>query len=303
MSFMSNSEKSFSGKKRYAVTLFDSTMSADEKLKALNRAEKRFSSWFIADREFAPLLEDLRNAPPPATAEAGLIYTSAGKYVWKLECPASRGKTVIAYKTNPGKTPWRYILKSSLTVREVRNYLRFEKLGIPVAPVIAVGDDRKNFILKETFIITGFVTDTADGLQFMEGGKFHSDTENKLIFCKLNLELLARLHHASIFHKAFHPRNLLWRNTGREMEIFWIDVARCRIVSRRQMFYAVIQDLHTFFSDMRLTRTQTAELLEYYCTLAPKQYLPGTAQELLDKLIHFRRRLFSKKKYKLFAEN
>ena len=300
---MNNSKAPSPQQKNYAVTFFDGSMNADEKLKLLNRAEKRRTSWYIAHREFAPLLEELRKNPLPATPEAGLIYTSAGKYVWKLECPTPQGSTVIAYKTNPGKTPWRYIFKSSLPVREVRNYLRFEKLGIPVAPVMAVGDDRENFILKETFIITGFVKDTADGTQFMEGGSFYTDTENKLIFSRLNLELLAKVHHASVFHKAFHPRNLLWRGTGKEMEIFWIDVARCRPFPRRKMRYAVIKDLHTFFSDMRLTRTQVAELLEYYCTLAPKQYLPETPEKLLDKLINFRRRLFKKKKYRLFADN
>ena len=87
------------------------------------------------------------------------------------------------------------------------------------------------------------------------------------------------------------------------MEIFWIDVARCRPVSRRGLFYAVIKDLHTFFTDMHLTRSQTAEMVEYYCSLAPAQYLPGTPEDLLDALIHFRRRLFSKKKFRLFADS
>ena len=299
---MSNSVPADSKTVKYKRALFNAEMSADEKLDLLNKAEKRISSWYLADREFAPLLEELRTTPPPATEEGGLIYTSAGKFVWKLEYPTSRGNTVIAYKTNPGKTPWRYILKSSLPVREVRNYLRFEKLGIPVAPVIAVGDVRKNFILQETFIITGFISDTADGRQFMEGGSRHSDTENKKVFCKLNLELLAKLHHASIFHKAFHARNLLWRNTGKDMEVFWIDVARCRSVSRRKMRYAVIKDLHTFFSNMRFTPDEALEMLEHYKRFAPLQYLPETTGELLDTLVNFRRRLFKEKNHRFFAD-
>ena len=136
----------------------------------------------------------------------------------------------------------------------------------------------------------------------MQEGVHYGDWENKLTFCKLNLQLLAKLHHANIFHKAFHPRNLLWRNTGKDMEIFWIDVARCRPVSVRAMKRAVLIDLHTFFRDMKLPQNQTFELLEHYKSFAPAQYLPGTTEELLEKLVNFRRRLFSRKKYHLFSE-
>ena len=298
---MNKSESPQSENSRYSRNLFGADLSAEAREALLNRSEKRSSSWYFSDRDFAPVLEELRKNPPPETAEAGLIYASSGKFVWKLECPVSSGKCVVAYKTNPGKTPWRYILKSSLPVREARNYLRFEKIGLPVARVIAVGDERKNFILKETFIATVFVDGTADGRSFMEEGDHYTDLENKLTFCKLNLELLAKLHHANFFHKAFHPRNLLWRNTGKKMEIFWIDVARCRPFPPRKMAKAVLVDLHTFFRDMQLTRSQTVELLEHYRLFAPAQYIPGTTEELLENLINFRRRLFSRKKYRLFS--
>ena len=200
-------------------------MSADEKLSLLNKCERRRSSWFFAEKSVASLLEQLRKNPLPRTPEAGLIYSSSGKFVWKLKHETSQGPIVIAYKTNPGKTPHRYIFKSSLPVREVRNYFLFEKAGIPTAPVLAVGDKRKNFILHETFIITSFIEGSADGRIFMPGGNLYSDLENKEIFCKINLELLARAHHALIWHKAFHPRNLLWRNTEKQMEIFWSELS------------------------------------------------------------------------------
>ena len=64
---------------------------------------------------------------------------------------------------------------------------------------------------------------------------------------------------------------------------------------------AVIVDLHTFFRDMRLERQETLELLRVYAAAAPAQFLPGNAEELLEKLIRFRRRLFSRKRYRLFS--
>ena len=229
----------------YACTLFDMAMSTDEKLSLLNKCESRRTSWFLAEKEVAPLLEQLRKNPLPRTAEAGLIYSSSGKFVWHLSYMTPQTPAGIAYKTNPGKTPHRYIFKSSLPVREVRNYWLFEKAGIPTAPLLAVGDKRENFILKETFIITAFIEGSSDGRTFMPGGSFYSDLERKEIFCQKNLELLARAHRNNIFHKAFHPRNLLWRDGEKQMEIFWIDVARCRKVSRFKMPSAIIYDLHT----------------------------------------------------------
>ena len=281
--------------------LFERTSAPECKLKLLNRSEKRRSSWCLCEQNFAPVLKKLRETPPPRSAEAGLIYSSSGKYVWQISSGIPGAAAVTAYKTNPGKTPWRYIFNSSLPVREMRNYLRFEQLGLPVAEVVAAGDIRKNFILQETFIVTGFLENTCDGRQFMPGGSHRDEAGKRHEFCRRNLELLAQLHRAKYFHKAFHPRNLLWRTTAAEMEIFWIDVARCRPVYSWQMPRAVIVDLHTFFRDMRLERQETLELLRVYAAAAPAQFLPGNAEELLEKLIRFRRRLFSRKRYRLFS--
>lgn len=290
--------------KQYASILFERSASPAERLALLNRGEKRSRSWYLCETEFAPILETLRNTPPARTEENGLIYSSSGKYVWKMDYDSPSGKVTVAYKTNPGKTPWRYIFKSSLTIREMRNYLRFEELGIPVAHVVAVGDQRKNFILQETFIVTEFLENTRDGRVFMSGGTHRADREDMLAFCRLNVEQLAKLHHANIFHKAFHARNLLWRKTENgKMEVFLIDVARCRKVSSRFMPRAVIWDLHTFFRDMRLKEPEIMEVIEHYMKTAPQSYLPeGGAAAIMDELLHFRRRLFSRKKYKIISE-
>lgn len=284
------------------IKIFEKAQTPEEKLLFLKKHERRLCSWRIASGEFAPVLERLRNTPPELTAEAGLINESSGKYVWKVDFNTSEGPASAAYKTNPGKTPWRYIFKPSLPVREAENYFLFETLGIPVAPVIAVGDDRKNFILHETFIATKFIENTSDGRQFMPGGPCCDQHEKKLLFCRMNLLLLAKLHHAGIFHKAFHPRNLLWREKEGVMEVFWIDVARCRKVSPGCMHRAIVKDLHTFFRDMHLTRAETAELTDVYMAAAPAEFLPESKEKLLEELIRFKRRLFSKKCYRLFSD-
>ena len=189
-----------------------------------------------------------------------------------------------------------------MTAREIRNYKRFRDLGIPVPRVFGGGDVRRWLILRETFMATEFIPDSADGRLFMPGGALNGDTPLKLIYCRKHLALLAKIHDHRIFHKAFHPRNLLWRGQGNDMEVFWIDVARCREAGTASMPRAVVVDLHTFFRDMRLTRAETAELLEYYLSCRTQGAVPADAASLLDSLIHFRRRLFSSKKYPLFAD-
>lgn len=291
--------------KKKAFILFENNISPEEKLQLLKNCESRKNSWYICEKEFAPILEELRKTPPPLTKEAGIINSSSGKYVWKLEYLLSGQKRSVAYKTNPGKTPHRYIFRSSLPIREMRNYLHFEKLNIPVANVIAAGDERKNFILQETFILTEFLENCIDGRSFMPGGCFRAEREKLLLFCRMNLELLAKLHSACFFHKAFHPRNLLWREKrDGALEVFWIDVARCRKISSRKMSRAIIFDLHTFFHDMCLTKEETFSLVSHYAAFAPKAYIKENAEGIFELLTHFRRRLFSKRKYGLsFEEN
>lgn len=296
-----NKETPAGNPQKYSVTLFEEKQSVKEKLSLLARGEKRFSSWYISEKDFAPEMEALRKAP--LSPEEGLINKSSGKYVWKRNMESSEGKKSYAYKTNPGKTPYRYIFASSLPVREFRNYLYFEELGIPVVKVIAAGDMRKNFILKEAFIVTEFLENSKDGCAFMPGGAFRNDREKCLEFCRKNMELLARLHRGNFFHKAFHARNILWRENQGDMEIFWIDVARCRKVSKSRMPWSMTKDLHTFFRDMFLTEKEVLSLLAHYLEFAPGGFLPETAGELLQKLLHFRRHLFVKKSYRLLEES
>ena len=271
------------------------------KLRLLDRTESRFRSWQLAEPGFEGILKELREDPPPPTAEGGMIYTSSGKRVWHLRRDSGEKVYDFAYKTNPGKARLRYIINSSLPVREVRNYLLMESLGIPVAHVLAVGDERRWFVLRETFLVTEFLADTRDGRDFDPRGPLYADMERKMEFCRLHLEQLAKIHNASVFHKSYHPRNLLWRERGGKMEIFLIDVPRCKREPRFRMFRAAVVDLHSFFRDLLLPRARVEELIAHYLKFRTQDSAPK-AEELLDALIHFRRRPFSRRKYRLFAE-
>ena len=257
-----------------------------------------FGSWRSSVPEFAAALDRLRDGEMKEDSTHQLINVSSGKYVWRCQ----DGGFDFAYKTQQGKTPWRYLFRPSLPVRECRHYLMLAELGIPVAQVLAVGETRSCCLLRESFLVTSFLEGTKDGRCFMPGGEFrdgHDDLCRQ--FCREHLRFLAVLHEHQWFHKAFHPRNLLFRQTGEgRLECFWIDVARLRPVTPRQMARAVLVDLHTFFRDMQLRRPQVEELLQYYvsCRKSPC----ADAATLLAEMLGFKRRLFSSKKYTLFAE-
>ena len=265
-------------------------------MKDLIKSESRFASWSWCEEGFEDILTSLRSKRP----EDGFINESSGKLVWHLKKSADGRQYDFAYKINPGKTPWRYILKPSLAMREALNYRMFEELGIPVAHVLAVGDVRKNFILKENFIVTSFIDASLDGRCFMPGGKMQYEAELRFEFTLRNMELLAKIHDSGIFHKAFHPRNLLWKGNLGNIQVYWIDVARCRRVKGMlSMKKAVLTDLHTFLCDMRPTRMELEQVVEHYLHCRKKGGYPGGVKGLIDDLYGFSRRLFSSRRYVL----
>lgn len=265
----------------------------------LKKSESRLFSWNWKEQGFEEILSSLRTKRPEMTESAGLINESSGKMVWRLQMRNSDGKEYdFAYKINPGKTPWRYILKPSLAMREALNYRMFEDMGLPVAHLLAVGDLRKSFILKENYIATAFVGESLDGRCFMPGGSMQDDEALRFEFTLRNIELLAKIHDRKVFHKAFHPRNLLWKGSAGNMQVFWIDVARCRPVTRfMSMRRAVLVDLHTFFRDMQPRKKELERIVEHYLSCRQNGSYPGGASALIDDLYNFKRRLFSKKRY------
>ena len=268
----------------------------------LKSAQRYAVSWSFAMPGFEQVLAELRESLPERTGSAGLIKVSSGKFVWHLQHRSTDRNFDFAYKIQVCKTPWRYLFRFSKPVREVRKYLMLDSIGIPVPKVLAVGEVRRFFVLRESYMMTGFFENSSDGRLFMHGGKSRLDTERKLAYCRAHLELLARVHEHGICHGAFHPRNLLWRDGARGMEVFWVDVARCRKVSPGRLARAAVVDLHTFFQDLQLRRSEVKPLLEHYLASfrQPVAGLPAEADGLMTALENFRRNLFSRKQYVLF---
>ncbi len=197
--------------------------------------------------------------------EESLLSRTGGKEVWKIPLPAETGGKTAIYKICHGKKPWRYWLDLSLPAREFRNYQVLYQLGIPAAKVLAFGERRTFCHLHDSFFITEYIPDTQDGRSFMPGGAWRENRELREQFWKINMPILAKLHRNHFFHKAIHPRNILWRlRPDGKMEVFWIDVARCRIVFHVRLKRAIAFDLYTILSDLRLPSEEGERLLACY---------------------------------------
>lgn len=192
-----------------------------------SRMIRLYRSWSWVRDDFAGEFDRLSDAgalrpggPSPT------IWNTRTKYV--LRVPTSRGFD-IAYKSYFRiRNFHQYMLRPSSCASEAANYVMLAELGFPLPDLLAVGETRCGFVLKNTFLISRFVDDYRTGLDFFRDGIHVGDEALFLEFCRGNLSLLAKLHDLGIVHRGFTPANLLYRRDPDGMKFCWIDVADCR---------------------------------------------------------------------------
>ncbi|MBR6241860.1 MAG: hypothetical protein IKQ82_10450, partial [Lentisphaeria bacterium] len=240
------------------------------------------ASGFEEALEYLKRHDELRN-------EATLLTNSSGKLVWCIPLPDEFGGGSVAWKFCEGKTPWRYIINLSHPAREWRNYRAISGLGIPCGEVLAFGEERKyGWKLENSFIVTRFIEGTRNGCDFMPGGPRRDDVAMRKRFCTLIAPEIAKMHRHGFYHKALHARNILWRgDTPETMEIFFIDVARCRIRFGFALPWVIRFDLYTPLRDLELPTDESLEFLRLYHENYPD--CPLTLPELENSLRKYRR--------------
>ena len=233
--------------------------------------------------------EDLAwiQAHPEVRNAGNLLTDSSGKQVWKIELPDGRG--AVAYKHCEGKAPQRYILHLSHPGREWRNYQAIRRMGIPAGEALAFGETRKyHWKIENSFIITRFIENTRNGIDFMPGGRLRNNEAMRRRYCMLIAPEIAKMHRHGFYHKALHPRNILYRgDTPESMEVFFIDVARCRMRFHCAMKQPVLFDLYTPLLDLKLPADEVRAFLAAYHACIPDG--PFTLDELENRLSCYRR--------------
>ena len=231
----------------------------------------RFSnSWQWLRTDFAEDFHQLTAAGADRVDSGSeIIWKTRHKYTLKIQAPSGR---VIAFKRCHSLRLFPYLFYSTPTTREAQNYQKLQSLGLPMAKLLAVGDDRKCFRPNSCFIVTEFAINYLDGRAFYPGGELETETGWRDEFCRRNFELIAKLHDAGIYHRGFTPANELWRKRpapdeqGNQLDIIWIDVASCRklpgVILRRK----IPDDFVNFLRFFQFSEAEYRNFLQAYCS-------------------------------------
>ena len=223
--------------------------------------------WLHAD--FAEEFHQLTASGADRAGSGGeVIWKTRHKCTLKIQTAAGR---VIACKQYSKLRLFPYLYHCTPTAREAVNYQRLAQLGLPMAKLLAVGDERCFFRPRSSFIVTEFAENCQDGRAFYPGGRLESETAWRDEFCRRNFELIAKLHDAGIYHRGFTPANELWRRrsapdeNGNLLDIIWIDVASCRKLPSALLRKKIPEDFVNFLRFFQFSEEQHRIFLQAYC--------------------------------------
>ena len=197
-----------------------------------------------------------------------IIWNTRHKYTLKIRTAAGR---VVAFKRYRQLRLFPYLYHPTPTAREAVNYQKLQLLGLPMARLLAVGDERDCFRPRSSFIVTEFAENCQDGRAFYPGGELEHETGWRDEFCRRNFELIAKLHDAGIYHRGFTPANELWRKrpapdeNGNLLDIVWIDVASCRRLPTAVLKKKIPDDFVNFLRFFQFREKEYRSFLDAYC--------------------------------------
>ncbi len=229
-------------------------------------APNRFKSWRWASEEFIEGAEWIHKHPHEIRTGIYLSDTP-NKEVWRITIPNGISDCEVVIKYYLESTPsWTSIGNRSIAVNEALNYAALEGLGIPVAKLLACGEERKFGKLESSFIVTRFISNSIDGSALMPTGYLAEDIPLKLAFCRKALEIIARAHVCGFVHSAFHPNKILMDKNAPfdAQKLTLIDITRGGFNKALSMRAAIAIDLATFFIDLRLDAQNIEDLCDYY---------------------------------------
>ena len=245
------------------------------------------SSWRYCLDSFAGTFEELLQRGALCESSSGeIIWSTRNKYVIKL--PAENG-TSVAYKGFRRITkPCSYLLRPSACGSEAVNYQRIADLGIPVPELLAAGEERVWFRLKNAFLITRFAEGFLNGRYFLEGAPHEAEHELRDEFLRRHLALLAHFHDCGMIHRGFTPANIMWKKRsgpdaeGNRLDLLWLDLASCRKVPLPYIALQGHTDIAACLDPFGFSREKSLSFVEVYC--AARKKVPPRLQALEAKL-------------------
>jgi len=159
---------------------------------------------------------------------------------------------------------WTHFFRVSKARREAEMALLLREKGLPTAEPLILGERYRRGMLQESYLISREIEggQPLDKFFLAQGGRPDPSLERDL---SLKLaRLTSRLHEAGIYHRDYHPGNLLLA----QGKIFLIDLhhvktQRAKLPIRRRINNLV--QLNIFFQG-RLRKAARARFFKEYCT-------------------------------------
>lgn len=236
------------------------------------------SSWSWIKKDFAADFETLTSDGVLCeNGGAPVIWMTKQKYVLKVSCS---GRNYVFKSYRKVRDVRKYICRLSPCGFEARNYQLLAEAGLPMAKLLAAGDTRRFFLLKNMFLMTEFAENFRDGRDFQPAGAVYSDMVLREEYIIRNLRLLAKCHDAGFIHGGFTPANLLYSlreepdENGNLMDLCWIDVATCRKFSLLYPPRKMVTDHWHFFKFLNIRGEELERYLRVYYDAVKIKRLP-----------------------------
>ena len=236
---------------------------------------KKFRTWAWSDPSMLKILDNLRSDPEKY---GKVIWATRRKKVYRLILPDG---TSVAYKTGCPNKKFRYMFVQSSGLREMINYRIFRNaFNIPLVQLLAGGEVKRGPILQNAWIMTRFAEGYEDGRVLAT-----ADAQTRKDFLAFNIPLIAKLHKAGCYHRAFRPYNILMkRKEDGSLDCLWLDVASCYFYFLPAIFLrrAFLDDLIQFFKVFAPTADELQFAMDLYAQGNPRIGL--TAEKLTARI-------------------
>ena len=222
-------------------------------------------SWCWIRTDAAEIRDVLRAGPPDPDPGPDVLWQTQKKTVLRLKSVSGLD---LAYKWGVNVRWLPYGFSWTQAMKEAYNFKRLAHVGLPLVKLVAVGEERGFFSIRNYFLVTEYADGFLDGRYFFESFSYEPRMRDE--FTRRNFVLLARLHDAGFCHGGFTPMNELWRKRpepdaeGNQLDIRWVDIATCSRAWGQKLKRRIAEDLGNFLRFYAFAAEDRREHLRAY---------------------------------------
>lgn len=220
--------------------------------------------WVYSIPEFSDIAENLLTTPELATGSGEIIWQTDRNTVWHTQIQGQNGLFDMVYKSRPGRYRVNRCISASAMVRDAINLLAINFLGFPTTQLLAVGENRKLSHWHYAFIVTRFAQGFKQVSEILPEAAYGDHPWIQSAVIEESLKALAKLHRHAIYHKAFKPYNIMWKETDdKTVELCLFDFETSRAILFESFEQYMVRDLFDFFRSFGFSEAQ----LHHWVTL------------------------------------